>query len=143
MPPPIAELCLFPDKTYSKACNITSSEPLPGCLHPSLSPPWCLTVYNAPQIQTPHQSLRIRVHFVCVSFTPLAPSALNGCSVAALAERRGCSAFGCSARRGPPDPSGCSGFQRGTGGSPPPNLSPPYAPFSHQSPHRPPARNKD
>ena len=60
MPPPIAELCLFPDKTYSKACNITSSEPLPGCLHPSLSPPWCLTVYNAPQIQTPHQSLRIR-----------------------------------------------------------------------------------
>ena len=62
MPPPIAELCLFPAKIYSNACNITSSEPLPGCLHPSLSPPWCLTVYNVPQIQTPHQSLRIRVN---------------------------------------------------------------------------------
>ena len=61
MPPPIAELCLFPAKIYSNACNTTLSEPLPGCLHPSLSPPWCLTVYNAPKIQTPHQSLRIRV----------------------------------------------------------------------------------
>ena len=61
MPPPIAELCLFPAKIYSNAYNTTLSEPLPGCLHPSLSPPWCLTVYNAPKIQTPHQSLRIRV----------------------------------------------------------------------------------
>ena len=60
MPPPIAELCLFPAKIYSNAYNTTLSEPLPGCLHPSLSPPWCLTVYNAPKIQTPHQSLRIR-----------------------------------------------------------------------------------
>ena len=63
MPPPIAELCLFPAKIYSNAYNTTLSEPLPGCLHPSLSPPWCLTVYNAPKIQTPHQSLRIRATY--------------------------------------------------------------------------------